>query len=78
MNQANRAQIEEEGKSIARELGVRYLYTQYHSDGFFHLLHDDAVTGSSFATQTLEEAKEVLSQRRKGFTEGKALAEGRL
>lgn len=80
MSQHSRAQIEEEGKSIARELGVevRYLDTWYHNDEFFHLFHDDAVTGSSFAAKTLEEAKQVLLQRRKSFAEEKRFAEGRM
>ncbi|MBA7654639.1 hypothetical protein ES703_62521 [subsurface metagenome] len=66
--------MEEEGRSIARELGVgvRYFDTQYYNDEFvFHLFHDDAVTGSSFAAKTRGEAKKVLPQERKGLRKGK-------
>jgi len=73
--------MEEEGRSIARELGrgVRYLDSQYRNGEFvFHLFHDDAVTGSSFTAKTRGEAKKVLYQRRTRFAEEKRFAEGKM
>ncbi len=56
------------GKSIAKELGVKYMGIQEGFEdipGFY--LFEDPVTGTSFAGNDLEEAKQSLQNKRIAF-----------
>jgi len=65
--------LEEEGQKIAERLGNGVTYGRpwlpYGPKGEFlgHFFHDSAVTGTSFAAKTFEEAKATLIKTRKQF-----------
>jgi len=60
---------EEEGRRIARQLGVRYTGPQYRKNDEFiaHLFTDVEVTGTTFAAKTLQEAIANLAEKRRVF-----------
>lgn len=63
-------EIEEQGRKIAQQLGNDIVYNgpQYLNDEFmFHVFTDVAVTGTTFAAKTFEEAKANLIEKRKLF-----------
>jgi len=61
-----------EGREIARQLGeeVHYEGPQYLYETFEAYLFTDSVTGTTFAANTLEEAKISLAKHRKAFKKG--------
>lgn len=66
----NDASIREEGRRIAQQLGLRYEGLQYLRDGFVtHLFTDIAVSGTTFAANTLQEARAKLAEKRRQFAE---------
>lgn len=66
----NDASIKEEGWRIAQQLGVRYEGPQYLRDGFATgLFTDVAVSGTTFAANTLQEARAKLAEKRRQFAE---------
>lgn len=65
---SNPGNVEQEGKAIAEQLGVKYEGPQYWPDGSFaHHIFTDPVTGTTFGTSTLGEAKASLIEKRKAF-----------
>ena len=62
--------IEEEGRQIARQLGIRYVGPQYGKNDEFvaHLFKDVAVTNTSFLANTLQKASTRLAKRRRLFS----------
>jgi hypothetical protein len=61
------AGIEDEGKSIAKALQVEYTGPQYYGSEFKYHLLTDPKTGSTFAVNSLEDAKEQLGKERARF-----------
>jgi len=59
--------IEDEGKTIAEALGVRYDGPQYYNEDFKFHLFTDPLTGSTFAGTSLEDSKKRLGKMRKKF-----------